>query len=58
MTRRVRICLGVALGVVVLAAATVLLVVRMMSAPMFEPGTVSTRVAHAGEGVDPPPAAS
>lgn len=55
MTRRASIWLGVALGVVVLAAVAALLVVRMMNAPMFEPGTVSARAAQAGEGFDPPP---
>jgi hypothetical protein len=55
MTRRVRIWLGIALGVVVLAAAAALLVVRMMNAPMFEPGTVSARVAQERERFDLPP---
>jgi proline iminopeptidase len=55
MTRRVRIWLGIALGVAVLAAVAALLVVRMMNAPRFEPGTVGARVAQERERFDPPP---
>lgn len=55
MTRRARIWLGSALGMVVLAAVAALLVVRMMNAPMFEPGTVRARIAQQGERFDPPP---
>jgi hypothetical protein len=55
MTQRTRVWLGVAFGAVVLIAVASLLLIRMMNAPMFAPGTVSERVAQEGERLDPPP---
>jgi hypothetical protein len=53
MSPRRRWWAAVLVGLVALAAAGAAIVLRMMNAAMFEPGTVAARVAQQGESLDP-----
>lgn len=54
MLRRRRLWLLLASALVVVGVLAAVLLRRMMTAPLFEPGTVEARVRAAGESLDPP----